>query len=242
MTQDIDTRAQRIAGHIQTQLAAAADPTKAGPMQAYMKTDMPFYGVQAAARRQIVKAVAADNPLDPKRDHGVVRRSVELLWAMPHREEKYAAITLARSWRGAFIAPHMMDLYEKLIREGAWWDFVDELAIHLVGPCLLRDREHIAPLIEKWLTDDDMWIRRSALLAHNRHKKDTDGQTLLRHCLTLAHEPHFFIRKAIGWALREYSYTAPQTVADFVRQHHDALSKLSRKEATRRLIKAGLWP
>src|SRR5205814_1691733 len=141
----------------------------------------------------------------PPRNRNEYEANVLELWKQPYREEKYTALSYAGKFK-AFVNIDSVPLYERLIREGAWWDFVDDIATHFVGEVLLRDRQRMKPIMDEWIRDDDMWIRRSALLAHNRHKRETDEEQLYDHILHCADEKEFFIRKAIGWALREYSY------------------------------------
>jgi 3-methyladenine DNA glycosylase AlkD len=95
--------------------------------------------------------------------------------------------------------------------------------------------------MRKWNNDDDMWIRRTSILSQNRHRADTDTELLFKLCLARAHEKEFFIRKAIGWALRDCSRWFPDEVAGFIHEHHDELSGLSVREGTKRLKREGLW-
>lgn len=119
--------------------------------------------------------------------------------------------------------------------EGAWWDLVDDVAANLVGALLLGHRAAMRPVMEAWVDDDDMWRRRTAILSQLRHRDQTDAEMLFDFCRRRAHETEFFIRKAIGWALREYSKTDPGAVAAFLRRHGDELSGLSRREAAKHL-------
>lgn len=224
-----------VAAFVKTGLAARADPTKAGPMTAYMKTSMPFYGVQKPQRTPIAKAVKRRFDIDDIEQYLAV---VEAVWTMPHREEKYLAVHLARLYP-QYVTPASVPLYEKLIREGAWWDFVDELAIHLVGRVFLDERRVLRPLLDEWVHDDDLWIRRTAILAQIGHKKSTDQRMLFDYCLRCAGESEFFIQKAIGWALREYSRFAPGAVQNFIVQNRERLSALSVREGAKRLRRAG---
>lgn len=208
-----------------------ADRSKAASMAAYMKTEMPFYGVQKPDRLPLYRQLARQFAPRSKDSY---EENVLALWSQPHREEKYTAIEYAFMFP-EFVAPASIPLYESLIRAGSWWDFVDPLAINLVGHALMKERTALAPLLEKWSSDPDLWLRRSALIAQNHYKKQTDEKLLLAICLKLGHEKEFFIAKAIGWALREYSYVAPKTVARFTQEHKDKLAALSIREATRRL-------
>jgi len=200
-------------------------------MAAYMKTDMPFFGVKRPQRDPIFKEMMERHPVTTRREY---EQGVRQLWARPHREEKYFAVGLARAVPRYITVPSL-PLYRQLIVEGAWWDFVDSVAAHLVGRLLLERRSQIAPVMERWIGHKDMWLRRSALLAHLGHKGMTDQATLFDHCLRRADEPEFFIRKAIGWVLREYGKTAPNAVCEFVLSHRTVWSGLTYREATKHL-------
>jgi len=203
-------------------------------MAAYMKTDMPFYGVPKSARLPILKAMHKQF-IPPSPDAYI--DGVQALWQLRHREEKYTAIDFAIR-HSKYITPAAMPMYEQLIREGAWWDLVDAVATLLVGRVLLNHRTETATTMEKWIDDKDMWIRRAALLAHLKHKTSTDQAQLFAHCLRLAGEKEFFIRKALGWVLREYAKTSPDAVNAFLRAHQALLSPLSMREASKHLVRA----
>jgi len=200
-------------------------------MAAYMKTEMPFYGVKRPARTPVFKAMVERFPIESAVAY---ERAVLALWSQPHREEKYMAIRLARHYR-RFIELPRLPLYRRLIVEGAWWDFVDEVAAHLVGELLLRHRGEVGPVMDLWVGDDDMWVRRSAILSQLRHGEETDEERLFAYCLRCAEERAFFIRKAIGWSLRQYARVAPDAVLRFVRENDDVLSGLSKREALKHL-------
>jgi 3-methyladenine DNA glycosylase AlkD len=116
---------------------------------------------------------------------------------------------------------------------------VDEVAQHLIGDSYMKDRERVAPLMDEWIVDPNLWIRRAAIISQNRHKAETDHVRLYDYCLRSAEEKDFFIRKAIGWALRDYSYIEPESVHEFLKTHRKDLSNLSFKEGSRILIKNG---
>lgn len=229
-------RERDLVSFIQKEFAALADPDKAAPMAAYMKTEMPFYGIQKPERIPVYKQIKTRFvPTDHKQYAGAVLA----LWALPHREEKYAAIDYAKQFP-AFVDSKSIPLYKELIQTGAWWDFVDDVAINLVGHAYLLERQKLRPLIEQWIDDQDMWIRRTALISQNHHRAQTDAKQLFDHCLRRAHEKEFFIRKAIGWALREYSYANPEAVRDFLLANRGKLAPLSFNEGGKRLFKSGL--
>lgn len=214
-----------------SELARLADPGRAPAMQAYMKTTMPFYGVSSPARRLVARRLRDECP---PASAGEYRAQVEELWSLAHREEKYLAIDVAQAHR-RFITFEQLDLYERMVREGGWWDFVDEIAAHLVGRVVLDDRERMGPVLERWIDDPDLWIRRTAILSQLLHKDRTDAEMLFDFCLRRAGEKEFFIRKAIGWALRQYARTDPEAVRQFVAAHSGSLSGLSVREATKHL-------
>ncbi len=216
-------------------LAARANPAIAAPMAAYLKTSMPFYGVKKPDRVPLYREMRKRFTPQSRRDY---EAGVQALWRLPHREEKYAAITFARQG-DAFITPDSLPLYERLIREGAWWDLVDEVATNLVGQVQLKHRSQVRAVINRWIDSDDLWIRRAAIISQIGHKQKTDQKQLFRHCLKRAAEKEFFIRKAIGWALRDYSYVAPEAVRDFLLANRERLSPLSFREGAKQLERAG---
>ncbi len=229
-------RIEELIAFVQSELETRADPRRAAAMAAYMKTSMPFYGVPKPEREQIRREIKTRFiPLN-RSDY---ERAVLGLWKLPHREEKYFAIDVARTWRD-FIVPESLPLYRRMIHEGAWWDTVDEVAAHLVGAVLLRHRQATALLMDRWIEDAHLWIRRAAIISQLTHKDKTDHARLFRYSLAQAAEKDFFIRKAIGWALRQYAYTAPDRVCAFITKNRHRLSPLTYREASRVLIKQGV--
>jgi 3-methyladenine DNA glycosylase AlkD len=216
---------------VEEELAARADPEKAVAMAAYMKTDMPFYGVQKKGRTEVFRALKSRFPVD---DVEVYRKVVAALWERPHREEKYLAVGVAKHYT-QFLTFDNIDLYHRLIVEGAWWDFVDEVAINCVGIAYMKDRGEVEPTIEAWVDDECMWLRRTSLISPIKHKSHTNHEMLFDHCLRRAAETEFFIRKAIGWTLREYAKTDPVRVRDFLLAHRDRWSGLTFREAGKHL-------
>ena len=220
-----------LAALVADRLADVADPEKAGPMAAYLKTDMPFFGVQKAGRVPILRAVKDQFPPSDRDDY---RAAVLALWSQPHREEKYLAIGYAQSFP-RFVTLSSVQLYRRMIVEGAWWDLVDGIATNLIGDVLLSQREGMTRKVETWIDDRDMWLRRTAIIAQIGHKEATDASLLFGACERRMHETEFFIRKAIGWALRDYARTDPGAVTAFVAEHRESLSGLSYREATKHL-------
>lgn len=217
--------------YVQGALKEAANPEKAVGMQAYMKTDMPFYGVQKPGRTPILRKVLTDFAPSTRLEY---EELVLALWGLPHREEKYIALGVAVKAK-TFLVPKSLPLYRRLIVEGAWWDFVDEVATHLVRELVIGYPEETWLSVDSWIEDDDMWLRRAAIICQVGAKEATDADRLFRFCEQRGDETEFFIRKAIGWALREYAKTGPESVARFVMDHRGELSRLSYREATKHI-------
>jgi len=188
-------------------------------MAQYMKTRMPFYGVQKPGREHIARAVKWHFRPSSQTEY---ERLVRMLWSQEHREEKYLAVQFARTFR-LFITLESMPLYEFLIRDGAWWDFVDDVAIRLVGTVLRHERPQISPILDRWIEDEDRWIRRAALLSQIMHREHTDHARLFRYCRICIHEEDPFILKAVGWALRDYAKAAPDRVEHFLSEFNGSL-------------------
>ncbi|PRY42187.1 DNA alkylation repair protein [Umezawaea tangerina] len=212
-------------------LAEAADPVKAEGMRAYMKSAMPFRGVAKPERAKLARALFAAHPM-PDRD--TWRATALRLWReAEYREERYLALDLTgayRRWQDVDLLP----LYDELVVTGAWWDFVDEVASRRVGPLLRAHPAEVAAVMRTWSGDADRWRRRTSVICQlgARWATDTD---LLTDCVeATTADPDFFLRKAIGWALRDYAKTDPAWVRDFV-DTHPALSPLSRREALKHL-------
>lgn len=216
---------------IRRQLQAAADPSRAAGAQAYMKSQMPSLGVRVPEVRRIVKTVAAAHPPGGLAE---LQSTVLALWRNAVcREERYAAIDLT----GLKLAAgelSMLAVYEEIIRTGAWWDLVDGVA-HRLGALLLAHRAELTPVLGRWSRDQDFWVRRAAITAQLGAKSATDTALLAAVIEANLKDPEFFIRKAIGWALRQYARTDPDWVRAFVQQHWVDLSPLSRTEALRNL-------
>jgi 3-methyladenine DNA glycosylase AlkD len=218
-----------VAARIAAELAARADPDRAGPMRAYMRDQFPFLGVLAPAQREAWRAATARLPR--RLPEPVVVAAAENLWARPEREHRYLACRLVNTHAATAAAtPALLATVERLLTAEPWWDTVDALATHAVGDLVRRHRE-LAPAMDGWLAGDDLWLTRSALLHMNRWRGATDAEWLFAACLARAGHRDFFVRKAIGWALREYSKTDEAAVVAFVAGHEAELSGLTRREA-----------
>jgi 3-methyladenine DNA glycosylase AlkD len=221
---------------VRTALAGAGDPQRAISQQAYMKSSMPYRGLTSPELKALLRAILAD-PAYRIAERGDWERAVRDLWdGATHREERYAATALTghRAY-AAWQDPTVVPLYRHLIVTGAWWDHVDEVASNRIGPILLSHNEILTPIVRGWATDDDLWLRRTAIISQLTFKEQTD-LALLREAIepNLA-DTSFWIRKAIGWALRQHARTDPDWVRATVAEYGDRLSGLSRREALKHL-------
>jgi 3-methyladenine DNA glycosylase AlkD len=220
---------------IRQSLRDHADPAKAPIMQAYMKSAMPYLGVQTPEHRRICREIFRAHPLDSFQSW---RDTVLTLWReAQYREERYAAIALAafppyRHFRTLRALP----LYREMITTGAWWDYVDAIATRQIAEILRKSPARMSAILRKWAHHPDIWLRRSAILAQLNFKADTD-LPLLYDCIRPSlGRPEFFLRKAIGWALRHYARTNAQAVVQYVQEHRSQLSPLSIREALRHIV------
>jgi 3-methyladenine DNA glycosylase AlkD len=212
-------------------LAAAADPARVPRMQAYMRSAVPFLGVPVPAVRAVVRAAAREHP--PASAAGLVA-TAEVLWReATHREHRYAATELT----GLPVAEGelvLLPLLEEVVVTGAWWDHVDAVAPRL-GRLLRAHPDEVRPVLLAWSTAPDRWKRRAAVTAQLGARSRTDLDLLTAVVDANAADPDPFVRKAIGWALRDLGRSDPAWVRAFVAARDGVLSPLSVREATRRL-------
>jgi 3-methyladenine DNA glycosylase AlkD len=217
-------------------LAAVGDPERARAQQAYLKSSLPLRGIGSPALKALLRPILAD-PAYRMTSREEWEATVRELWdGATHREERYAALALTghrtcRAWQD----PQALPLYEHLVTSGAWWDLVDPVASDRVGPILLRFPDETSPVVRAWAVSDDLWLRRTAVISQLKARERTDT-VLLRECI----EPNlddssFWLRKAIGWALRQYARTDPAWVRSEVERWGPRLSGLSRREALKHL-------
>ena len=210
-----------------------ADPEKAEAQRAYMKSSLPFYGISSPDLRVALR--------EPLRAHRLAsfedwEGAIRMLWDTAlHREDWYAALAIAEyrwyhEWRTDLRA---LTLFLHMIRAGAWWDVCDEIASRLIRGLLQAHPHEMVPTLAGWAQHDHMWVRRVAILSQLKAKEGTDTALLRATIEPNLGDREFFIRKGIGWALREFSKTDPAWVQAFVDTHADRLSPLSKKEALR---------
>ena len=216
---------------IRAGLRAAADPERAPRMQAYMKSAMPFLGVSSPQVRSITAAARREYPIAGLDE---LRAAVLALWdGAEYREERYAAQNLLR-YRLGKGDPALLPLHEHIAVTGAWWDHVDETAPHIAD---LHDAHpaETAAVVRAWSRGDDLWLRRLAIISQLGQKERLDVELLTDVIEPALPSSEFFLRKAIGWALREHGKTDPDWVRAYVAAHESELSGLSRREALKHL-------
>ncbi len=219
-----------IVREVRAALAAHADPERAPRMQAYMKSAMPFRGVPSTVQKRLYREIFAEHRAMTCEERRAVAR--ELFTKAKFREERYAALALTDQRRHVTCqSMEAMPLYEEMIVLGAWWDIVDWVAGHHLGDVLRNEPAPMTRRMKRWAKDPHLWKRRAAILCQLRMKEDTDLD-LLYACIApnVANED-FFMRKAIGWALRQYAWTDPREVKRWVTAHRAELSPLSVREA-----------
>nr|WP_257985784.1 DNA alkylation repair protein [Bacillus sp. M6-12] len=199
----------------------------AGPMAAYMKNLFPFFGIKSPDRRRLLGQFFQET--------GMVKKPfseafVRELWSYPERELQYSAMDYMIKFAKKLEKGHI-SLLKELIEQKSWWDSVDAIASNVVGPVAAKYPELIDEYIDVWYKHSNMWLRRTAILFQLKFKEKTDEERLYRYILWNADSGEFFIQKAIGWALREYSKTNPESVREFIGSH--TLSKLSVREGSK---------
>ena len=236
MISAMGARSKPLVEAVRAGLTELGDPVKARAMQAYMKSAMPYRGVGSEGQRTIWRTLFRASALP---DEDSWRDTALALWrGATYREERYGAIALTGEKAYLpFQTLATLPMYEEMIVTGAWWDYVDHLASRRIGPLLRRHPAAMSRLMRRWSRSDDIWKRRTSIICQLTFKDATD-LTLLYDCI----EPNlddrqFFIRKAIGWALRQHAWTDGKEVQRYVRAHEGRLSGLSRREALKNVGK-----
>jgi 3-methyladenine DNA glycosylase AlkD len=222
--------ATEVLARLDRSLPAAADPLRAPAAKAYMRNQFEFLGIPSPRLTVLTREALAG--LDRPAEADLVDVALGC-WARPYREYQYVACTyLRRHVRVA--SAGFIDTARELVTTRSWWDTVDTLASHTVGGLVAHHRS-LESTMDAWIVDEDMWVARTAILHQLRYKDSTDADRLFRYCRLRADQPDFFIRKAIGWALREYGKTDPEAVREFVRTNASRLSGLSKREAMKNI-------
>lgn len=218
---------ERAVAQLVDTLSSAADPDRAAQMAAYMKDHFVFLGVHTPQRRALSKPFIAG--FAGAGDQRLLAVATQL-WSMPEREFAYVAADLLRRWSRA-LDPTSLEALRTLVTTRSWWDGVDPLA-HVVGR-VVRAHPDAAVVMDRWATDEDLWVVRVAILHQLGWKDAAQPERIFGYCVEQAGHPDFFVRKAIGWALRDLSRRFPDQVRAFVDAHRHELSPLSIREGTK---------
>ncbi len=208
---------------------AERDPARAAAAAAYLRNQFPFLGIRVPRVTAIAREVTAGLP-PPAGDAEVAAVALRC-WELPEREYQHFGAWYVQR-HVVRLGPGFMPALERLVTTRSWWDTVDALATHVAGALVAAHSELVATM-DHWLDADDLWLARVAILHQERWKERTEADRLFAYCRRRAADREFFIRKAIGWALRSYAKVAPEAVASFLAVHSQELSGLSRREAER---------
>ena len=209
------------------ELEAHRHAENARQMEKYMKNLFPFFGIKTPERRKITAQFFKETGLikQPFQSDFVLE-----LWDKDEREYQNIALDyIDKKLRN--ISKEHLSLLENLLTEKSWWDTVDMLAQKPVGKISAESPEVIPETLENWSTNENMWLRRTSILFQLKFKENTDEELLYEYIKRNAGSKEFFIQKAIGWALREYSKTNPNSVRKFIQQNK--LAKLSIREGSK---------
>lgn len=207
-------------------LKAHADPETAVRMAAYQRNQFPFLGIKTPVRRELTKPFIKD-----AKQSGVIDWDfVETAWEQDTREYQYVALDMLKAQMDLLV-PDDLARFQTLVMRKSWWDTVDNMA-HEVGHIVVTYPETKATMLA-WSRHDDFWVRRLAIL-HQLFLKDQTDTALMTEILTANFGSfEFFINKAIGWALRQYSKTNPGWVREFIATHESEMTPLSIREGSK---------
>lgn len=202
-----------------------ANPAYAVQMRKYMKDKYAYFGIKSPERKELYKIHYRKHGLIPEQS---MEEIVKWCWDAPEREFQYFAMeSLGKTVKK--VEKNIIEIYEYMITHKSWWDTVDYIAINLIGAYFIKYPDEIEKITKRWMNTGNKWLQRSCILFQLKYKSQTDTALLKSFILPLTTDNEFFIRKAIGWALREYSKTNPDYVVQFVEQN--TLSGLSEREA-----------
>ena len=209
---------------------AAREPERAVHTAAYMRDQFAFLGFSMATQRALGRTVVSGLPHPTEED---LRAVVLACWDLDEREYQYFAC----DWLRMHVdvpGPGFIETTRTLITTKSWWDTVDPLATRFVGGLVTRYPGLVSEM-DAWSADRDMWLVRTAILHQLHYGTATDVERLFGYCSRQAGHPDFFVRKAIGWALRHYARTDPDAVRRYVAKNRARLSPLSVREASKHL-------
>jgi 3-methyladenine DNA glycosylase AlkD len=196
-------------------------------MENYMRNQFQFFGIKTPERNALMREFLKENGKPPVEE---LTEIVRTLWDQPQRECQYAAMTLLDKQAKQLTREHL-PLLEEMVLTKSWWDTVDHISPHLAGR--IHEKENADDYLEKWIQAEDFWLNRTSILHQLRYKEKTDESRLFRYILMHNESKEFFIQKAIGWALREYSKTNPEAVRKFIES--EDLAPLSIREGLKHI-------
>ncbi len=224
---------------LRSELKKAANPKKAPQMQAYMKSTMLYHGVPSRVLKKVCRELFKEINFSNSEEW---QNLVRTIWHNARfREERYAALAIAgHKAARPFQTPAAMKLYEELIISGAWWDYVDDIAIHRVGHILAEHKKEMGKMMTGWSTSPNIWKRRTSIICQIGFKDRTDLGLLYKCIEPSLSSKEFFLRKAIGWALRQVAWYQPKEIIRYVKQNRERLSPLSEREALKNIVRPSL--
>lgn len=208
-----------------------ANPEYAKQMAAYMKDNFPYLGINTPLRKSLLTEIKSQSP-EP--DLTQLQEVVLVLWAMNEREFQYVALYLLQR-NLSKLPPSWIPFLLQLITEKSWWDSVDTIAGSIISGIIKKHPEALETHLFNCISHNNFWINRTAIIAQLKLHQKTDVEFLTAAILPHMHSKEFFLRKAIGWSLRQYAKSNPQWVIDFVTTHEDELSGLSKREALKHI-------
>jgi len=215
---------------LEAEYRSIGHPSIAASQSAYMRNQFIFFGIKSSDRRQVEKPFLVKAFLPPIEE---LEMYIKALWEKPERDFQLFALDFSVKYMKRF-RENDIGILEFMVVNKSWWDTVDAIAYKLMGSYFKLYPQRREKYVKKWLSSDNIWLQRSALLFQLKYKEKMDTRLLTIGIESLLGSKEFFINKAIGWVLREYSRTNPDWVIEFV-EHH-SLANLSKKEALR-LIK-----
>ena len=216
---------------VQSKFQTATNPIAAKAMAAYMKNHFPYLGISSPQRTSLLKPLLDKENLP---NHNELQQICRQLWSLPEREFTYAALSLLVKTQKQ-LTPNDIEWICSLITQRSWWDSVDSIAGGILSTIVVKNPDCLWEKFGPHVESDNYWLNRTAIIVQLRCKHQTDTTFLETAILPHMHSKEFFIRKAIGWSLRQYARINPQWVIDFVNQHDKQLSGLSKREALKHL-------
>lgn len=215
---------------LESAFSKAGDTTRAAGQKKYLRNQFEFFGLTSPERRNLQKPIFTKHPI---KEYQELVDTVHEMWMKEERDFQHSAIQLWIKYEKMWTLDTLEE-FRRCITTKSWWDTVDDLASNCVGK-LISSHPELQKDMNEWIEDENLWTRRTAIIHQLKYKNKTNEEMLFRFCKDRASENDFFIRKAIGWALRQYAKTKSEQVKEFCAENKEILSPLSYKEATKYL-------